>query len=72
MSKTVLERVRAALAEGPAELRGLGHPDWAFVLEAKLKRVDVAIARLVVALGEEAAMAYLNAKLTERGWADRV
>jgi len=72
MSKTVLERLRAALAEGPAEMRALGHPDWAFTLEAKIKKVDAAITRLVSEMGEGAAVDFLNAELEKRGWGKRV
>ena len=68
----VLRRLRTALAKGPCELRGLGRPDAAFVLEAKIRKADAAYQRLVSRVGEAAAEGYLNRKLAERGWCDRV
>jgi hypothetical protein len=72
MKPKVFERLRAALAKGPDELRELGQPDCAFVLEAKIRRADAAVARLVAKMGKAEAEAYLNAKLEERGWGERV
>jgi hypothetical protein len=50
----------------------LGRPDLAFTVTCKIKRADAAVARLVAKMGKAEAEAYVNAKLTERGWGDRV